>query len=309
MKYYLYMNKTIKILLISILFLLILDVSFRIYFYNFFKKHPLRYLEYLKSDIEGVPYLEINFTNFELNKTKPRIVILGDYISIHKSWENKTSYPELLDLKLNNSFEIINTAAGFYSLPEEVSLLKNKAIDYNPDIIIVGYVFNDLYLKNSYTISIPLKLSKRIYESKPIIPTVIKYYLVKLKVSDYFSSLKNNKAGVVKYFTDMHKDDKLVNILKTNLAELRNMQEDTGTKVIFLIVPIFYDFQDENVISANDIVYGECVKYNLICINMLEKFKNYTVIEVKEDDGDIWHQNHLGNEIIAKELYNRILGG
>jgi len=39
----------------------------------------------------------------------------------------------------------------------------------------------------------------------------------------------------------------------------------------------------------------------------LEVFKKYKVMEVKEDDGDLWHPNSLGREIIASEIYKRIV--
>jgi len=298
-----YKNNKKIIIIFFILFVFILEVYFRVFFHDYFIKNPLPYLE---SDIEGVPYLQINFSDFELSKIKSRIIVLGDYISIHRSWENQTTYPEILDLKLNHSFEIINTGASFYSLPEEMSLLKNRAIDYDPDIIIMSYVFNDLDLKNPDNVIIPLKLKKEIYEFKIITPLSINY-LIRLNVFKNISKLYEDKQKWMDYYANLHKDKKLINLLKDSLNELKQIKEEKGIEVIFVIIPIFYDFEDENINYINKVVYTECLKTELTCVNLLKIFKKYDVMEVKEDDGDIWHQNSLGNEIIATEIYKVII--
>ena len=50
----------------------------------------------------------------------------------------------------------------------------------------------------------------------------------------------------------------------------------------------------------------ECFNYGLTCVNLLEIFKKYGLTQVKENDGDVWHQNSFANELIAGKLYNII---
>jgi len=292
----------VKILLFLIIIIAIPEIYFRIYFHNFFIQNPLRYLE---SDIEGVPYLQVNFSDYTINKTKPRIIVLGDYISIHRSWQDNTTYPEVLDSDLNHSFEIINTGADYYSLPEEMNLLKNKALNYNPDIIVVGCVFNDLDLNNPENAIASLKLKQSISEFRIITPLAIEYLSIQNKFSN-ITKLYENKTDILEFYAALYNDTELRNLLRDSLNELNQIKEERGIEVIFVIIPIFYDFENKDITYMNDVVYTECSKSGIICINLLEIFKKYDVMVVKENDGDIWHQNSLGNKIIATEIQKTI---
>lgn len=292
-----------KIIIIFIILFIILEISFRVFLHLHFIRHPLPFKE---TEIKGVPYVDaqLEFEKISLDKKRPRIVILGDYISMHRGQNNKT-YPELLDEKLNRSFEVINTSATFYSLPQEMALLKNKALYYKPDIIIIGYVFNDLYLENPMHVIIPLKLKKNIYEFKPIIPLAIKYFRI-LNKRKYYSKAYERGPQIIRYFANLHKDVKLRQLLKQSLSELSLIKKEKGIEMIFVIFPAFYDFNNKDLNYINDFVYNECLSCGLTCINLLEIFKKYELMQVKENDGDIWHQSSFANNLIANEIYNRI---
>jgi hypothetical protein len=260
-------------------------------------------MPFVESDITGVPYLQegVDFNRFKLAKDEPRIVIIGDYISIHKSWQNKTSYPEVLDSKLNHSFEIINTGAVFYSLPEEVNLLKNKALDYSPDVIVWGFVFNDFYFKNPRNGIVPLKLKNSIFGLKPITPLAIEHLQI-LKKQSNISKMYEDKQRISKGFATVYTNETARNYLEKTFIWLKKVEEEKKAEIIFVIIPPFYDFGDENVNYMNNWVYEECLKAELTCISMLDIFKKYDVSDVKEDDNDIWHQNSFGNDLIAAEI-------
>ena len=279
------------------------EIYFRIYLHTLFTKQPL---PFYSSDIKDVPYIQTNFSLINVTKTKPRILIIGDYISIHKSYANHTSYPELVDMKLNYSFEIINTGAVYYSMPEEINLLRNKGLDYNPDFIVWGFVFNDLDFDNKLNAIIPLEAEKAINELRVITPLAINC----IKIYNQFNNISKfyeNKTAIVDYYYNHYQDKTIRKYLENNLNELKQLKEEKGVGIIFLIVPIFIDFNDKRLNYINEVVYQECLNANLSCINLLTIFKRYNVTDVKENDHDIWHQNSLGNEIIATEIYKEII--
>jgi hypothetical protein len=303
--------KIIKIFIIFVISLAILfiaaELSFRVYFSRYFSQHPLYWKE---SNIKGVPYIQSNFSfdKIKINKHKPRIVVLGDYISIHQGEgpaQNNSSYPELLDNKLSHAYEIINTSSVFYSLPEEMAILKNKALDYNPDIIVFGYDFNDLYLKNGDNAMVPLKVKSDIYKFKIITPLAWEYLKIIDKSKNY-SKAYERAPRIARYYASLYADNKLVGLLRESLGELSRVKKEKNIKVIFVVIPIFYNFEDQNLNYINDIICAECRQAGLDCLNLLEIFKQYKVMEVKEDDGDVWHPNRMGREIIASEIYKII---
>lgn len=286
--------------------LFIIEIALRIFFHLYFIQHPLFFKV---TDIPDVGYLmrDFDFNNYQL-KDKPRIAILGDYISIHKGADGK-NYPELLDQKLKSAFEIINTGATFYSLPEEMSLLKNKLINYHPEIIVFGYVLNDLCLRNKFNALIPLNLERDIYRFKMITPLAIKYFRILYLSRNLYPKSYALAPRFIQYCLKTHKDPKLADLLMRSLDELSRIQKEIGTRVVFVVVPIFYNFNDPGINYMNDLIVSACQKRNLDCVNLLHVFKrnHYPAAEVKEDDGDIWHPNALGNEIIAQQIYEHII--
>ncbi len=187
-----------------------------------------------------------------------------------------------------------------------MAILRNKAIYYNPDIIIIGHVFNDLYLKNAYNAIIPLKLKNNIYKLRIIMPLALKYFKI-INKKKYYSKAYEHAPQIVEFYARLYSNHKLINLLKKSLNELSQVKKERNAEVIFVIIPIFYNFEDKNLNYINDIVCKEYLRAGIDCINLLEVFKKYKVMDLKEDDGDVWHPNSLGREIIATEIYKRIV--
>ena len=104
--------------------------------------------------------LHVNAAGFrgpECSPSKPprtvRILGIGD--SVMFGWgvaEDKT-YLALLAARLNVRYpevnwEVVNTAVPGYNTAMEAAVLESKGLAYDPDIVIVGYVPNDLGLPN-----------------------------------------------------------------------------------------------------------------------------------------------------------------
>ncbi|NIO22102.1 MAG: hypothetical protein GTN76_15575, partial [Candidatus Aenigmarchaeota archaeon] len=90
-----------------------------------------------------------------LNKSKGsvRIVGIGDSVMFGWGVKDDETYLALLSGTLNRQYsefiwEVVNTAVPGYNTVMEVETLKEKGIPFNPDIVIIGYVGNDLDLPN-----------------------------------------------------------------------------------------------------------------------------------------------------------------
>ena len=264
----------------------------------------------MPSDIIDVPYVQINLSELNISKDKPRILIIGDYISIHNSFEKQKTYPQILDSKLNNSFEIINTGAVYYSIPEEINLLKNKGLDFNPDLIVVGYIVNDIDLENPLNGIRNLKIKENLHKFKILSSTILKeIYFQNYRMKKYFRLISNNNPYFPNRYYNLYDNLKYNNIYQNFLSELKEIQDQRDIPIIFVSIPLFYNnFEDEKINSINDIIYQSCLEKGLTCIDMLDIFKDYELLEIKEDDGDIWHPNELGLELIADEIYKSVIG-
>ncbi len=83
-----------------------------------------------------------------------RVLFLGDSLI----WSGETTsgklYTEILEHRLNtrcpnnvNSVEVINAGIPGYTTYQELEFLKIYGIDMEPDLVMLGFVFNDVYYK------------------------------------------------------------------------------------------------------------------------------------------------------------------
>lgn len=107
----------------------------------------------------GVP-VDINSAGFRGQLVAPdkppgrkRIVGIGDSVMYGWGVEEEASYLSVLAEKLHATqngerWDIINTAVPGYNTAMEVEVLADKGLQYQPDVVIVGFVSNDFSLPN-----------------------------------------------------------------------------------------------------------------------------------------------------------------
>jgi lysophospholipase L1-like esterase len=113
---------------------------------------PLRW-RYSRSDGRN----SLGLRNRELGPKKTgtyRIVFLGDSMIYLGETSSGELYTQVLERRLNsrfasglNSFEVINAGVPGYTTYQELEFLKIYGIDMKPDLVVLGFVFNDLYDK------------------------------------------------------------------------------------------------------------------------------------------------------------------
>jgi len=77
-----------------------------------------------------------------------RIVTVGDSFTFGWSLPVQFSYSDVLERLLNEragktDFEVLNFGVGGYSTRDEATVLEHRAMQWDPDLVVVGYYFND----------------------------------------------------------------------------------------------------------------------------------------------------------------------
>jgi hypothetical protein len=98
----------------------------------------------------------LGLRNREVTAKKPgtlRILFVGDSLV----WSGETSsgdlYTSVLERRLNGRsvnkmhFEVINAGVPGYTTYQELEFLKIYGLDMEPDLVVLGFVFNDVYYK------------------------------------------------------------------------------------------------------------------------------------------------------------------
>lgn len=96
----------------------------------------------------------LGLKNREVLKKTPdllRILFLGDSLVWNGETTSGELYTQIIEKELNEFFgmshpvEIINAGVPGYTLYQEVEFLKIYGLEMNPNIVILGFVFNDVY--------------------------------------------------------------------------------------------------------------------------------------------------------------------
>jgi lysophospholipase L1-like esterase len=122
-----------------------------------------------RSDVPGLDYeLQPNVSVFahgamvrtnafgmrdvERTKEKPpgvvRVAALGDSFTFGFGVESEATWPAVLERLLNEGaparrVEVLNFGAGGYSTQDEAVVLRRRALEFAPDVVVLGYVEND----------------------------------------------------------------------------------------------------------------------------------------------------------------------
>jgi len=79
-----------------------------------------------------------------------RIVVVGDSVTVGWEVASELTYPKQLERLLAQrggaDVDVFNMGVGGYNSLQEVELIRSKALAYDPDLIILGFVLNDSVL-------------------------------------------------------------------------------------------------------------------------------------------------------------------
>lgn len=93
------------------------------------------------------------FRGGEFSASKPRgvyrIAVVGDSVTIGLFFDLDEIYPTIAERRLNQRaprgcrYQVYNLGTTGYNVEQEVELIQTRAADFDPDLIVIGYVFND----------------------------------------------------------------------------------------------------------------------------------------------------------------------
>ena len=99
----------------------------------------------------------LGLRNREIGPKEPesyRILFLGDSLIFSGETSNGRLYTEVLEHRLNSRasrskihYEVINAGVPGYTTYQELQFLKIYGLDMNPDLLILGFVLNDVHYK------------------------------------------------------------------------------------------------------------------------------------------------------------------
>jgi lysophospholipase L1-like esterase len=211
-----------------------------------------------------------------------RIIILGDSFTFGTGVENWETYPEILENKLNYlnngvKYEILNFGSPGYATLQEVELFKTKGLKYNPDMIIVGYFFNDV-IDHRLDVEIWQKLNEE-YGINSTIEKLERYRKI-------YHDMNNKVQARIQDFW---------NNSEIPFLELDNISKAKGIKVIIFVISTF---NQKHYYLLEDFAK----KHNWDIL----KF-NHTWSETLYLHSLDPHPNYYGHKLMAEQLFSYLV--
>jgi hypothetical protein len=223
-----------------------------------------------------------------------RVAVIGDSFTMASGVEIEEAFHTLLEDKLNKehrnlTYELINFAVGGYSLRQYWAIIKYKAREYNPDLIIIGFCpFNDHQISPDEIFKQPFKAKDKTY---PFYRSfVIDQFLTFIKIRQHKTDNgdKEKKGNtqqqrlqyISEIFTEMYNFSKNQNI-PIVIANLSHRYDPKRSKPL-----------EEMVVSSG--LYFVDLSLPFKGTNV-RKYRIYAI-----DD----HPNNKANRIFAEQLYD-----
>lgn len=267
-------------------------------------------------------YTKINsqgLRDYEYSIKKPekifRIIGLGDSYTYGWGVKLEDIYLKQLEKKLRN-VEVINFGVGGYNTVQEVEFFKEK-IDYEPDLVIIGYLLNDAsdnwmpdlnkdgggikYAEKSKG-SIPIPLGLKIFLSE----NLDSYKFLSQKYHNLLMNLGIRESTEESSF-ELYKDDNINWVKAQNaMKELSDLSKKYNFKVLFVMLPYLYELDNYPYLSLNKKVLDIADENGFYTLDTTSYFKGYKDNSLWVDPTDK-HPNSKGHEIIANAIYEKLI--
>ncbi len=251
------------------------------------------------------------FRDKEYSLEKPdntyRIIVLGDSFTLGWGVPAEDSYPKLLERMLNENingkkFEVINTALGNYNTQMEYEMLKEKGTAFKPDMVIVGYYPNDPEMTVKFDInSISTFIKRHSY--------IYMFFwdrITNLKARINAGSKTGSYNGYVHGLYANGFEGR--RIMESSLNGIIGLSRQNNITPAVVVLPQFFgDLKNYEFSEVYPIISNITSKKGVMAIDMLPYFQKYSTKDVIISAEDA-HPNRLGHSIIAKAVYDRIIG-
>lgn len=295
-----------------VIFLLIGEVALRIAIYDETSGHgaspgSLKFNEkYVALNREG-------FRDFEYPVAKPantvRIAVIGDSFTFGMGVKNVSdTYPKALErdlnsLNLSKTFQVLAFGVPGYDTSEHLKTIKEHALKYSPDIIVIGYVLNDL--PNPDKIDIKYQRVELPFIGFWLRSSSYLYYFLESRLNEILRS-RSKEYNYESILGRLYNSSANINASKEIYKEIAKEAEANNAKVIILTFPIIYKLDNYSFMQAHEHAKEIALDNGFLHDDLLKEYQKHKVEELVVNKYDA-HPNELGQKIAANALLKLLI--
>jgi hypothetical protein len=277
----------------------------------------------VKTNAEGFRGKDHSLDKGEDDERTLRVVGIGDSVMFGQGVPTGFYYLSFLETFLNarpgsSPWEVINTAVPGYNTVMELETLKEEGLRYSPDVVILGFVNNDLSLPNFIRFKEPYFSLKKSFFKQYVerIKLAYPYYeqLSALRSLNQAPARGRNTSGLSRFEDDpakvpLHYRDMVGwGAFEQAVSELAGLSKENG----FAVIVVFVRHKEDEVSSrAMDI----CKAAGFYIVDteptLKDAMRKYAISDYYDSiltvEGDS-HPSALTHKLIAGDIYSYMFG-
>ena len=246
--------------------------------------------------------------DYESHPDVLKILGLGDSVAYGSGVKIEETYLKVVESKLNKALlkrakeaQVINAAFPGWGIAQELLFLKSEGLKYMPDIVLVGFVADDIYRNGRYyETALNYKLKS---EHKEKLKVLGKSQLEDLNLVHNFLLNKTQLYPLLlakfSFFRNRHYIDHALKLTQDVFLEMQRVCSQNKIELLVAVMPLR---QRENQI-------------NTLMINFFND-KGIKAIDLRDDfskvEGELFlpndnHPNPRGHQLIADNIYKYLV--
>ncbi len=234
-----------------------------------------------------------------------RVVVFGDSYTFGLGVPAEQTYPKVLEKLLNQStvstnyqYEVLTFAVIGYSTQDEALLLKHKALAWDPDVVIIGYVLNDPEIE-------PIDNLHSYFDK----PRWWQYSHLLRLVARVKHNREMKTLGGGDYYRYLHAEgqEKWMSVVRA-FREIQDVTSRRGITVLVVIFPVApltqwagYPYQ-----GIHKQVADLARKNGFQAIDLYEVYSHYEPRDLRISPYDE-HPTRLGHDLAARAIREKLL--
>lgn len=236
-----------------------------------------------------------------------RVVVVGDSITLGWGVPGDETYPAQLERLLNTAppggfpqdvhYEVLNLGVGNYNTVQEVARLRNVGLQFDPDLILLGYFINDaeptpqprhgFLIENSYLYTFVISRMRQ------------------------FDVQDGARLSYDEYYRGLYADDRPGwQATQAALRDLVEIGHERGIPVAVFIIPELHDLSSTYPFAdIHQILLDTAAGLGLPAVDLYPAFGGYSPEE------DLWvtptdaHHNAVAQAMLAQAIYDALEAG
>lgn len=265
----------------------------------------------LGKDIKINPH---GFREFEYPQKKEenvfRIAILGDSLTFGYGVNLNETYPKILENKLKTlgNYEVLNFGVSGYNTAQEAELLATTVLNYSPDLIIIGFFYNDfdkpqeIMSKNNFFQEMFYNVEIFFYKNS----LFYKFLKFNLRTNMFVSSLFHKLTTVEHYETIINEKGVEYQYFNNSVHRIKEITYKNNVPVIWLSLPHITLAEPYPLRYVYDSVDSIAENYGFTVIDLYKEV-NMSFLDLRLDTLYDSHPNVKYYNLTANVIYNKLV--